>query len=85
VCWQIGEFEDMLLRFLALVLASSCLGAPTVTGDRKNVLFLVVDDMRPSLGAYNYTHARTPNMDALASQSRKATPLALPHELKDTV
>jgi len=33
----------------------------------KSVLFLAVDDMRPSIGAYNFTLAHTPNIDALAS------------------
>jgi hypothetical protein len=31
------------------------------------VLFIVVDDMRPDLGAYNATIAHTPNMDRLAA------------------
>lgn len=33
----------------------------------KNVLFIVVDDMRPDLGAYNATIAHTPNMDRLTA------------------
>jgi arylsulfatase A-like enzyme len=33
-----------------------------------NVLFVVVDDLRPSLGAYNFTLAHTPNLDKLASE-----------------
>ena len=40
-----------------------------------NVFFMIVDDMRPSLGAYNVTMpgsnamAHTPNIDKLASES----------------
>ena len=38
----------------------------------KNVLFLAVDDMRPSLGAYNFTipghPTHSPNIDKLASE-----------------
>ncbi len=37
---------------------------------RPNILFIAVDDLRPDLGAYGVPHARTPNLDALASQSR---------------
>eukprot|EP00971_Amphidinium_carterae_P217850 4324491-Amphidinium_carterae.1 len=35
---------------------------------RRNVLFIAVDDMRPTLGAYNFSLAHTPNMDRLASE-----------------
>ncbi len=35
-----------------------------------NVLFIMVDDMRPTLGCYGDPHAVTPNMDALAKRSR---------------
>ena len=33
---------------------------------RPNVLYVVVDDLRPNLGAYNQTFMRTPHLDALA-------------------
>ena len=39
---------------------------PTPPG-AKNVLFLAVDDMRPNIGAYNYSLANTPHMDQLAA------------------
>jgi hypothetical protein len=39
---------------------------PTPPGAH-SVLFFVVDDMRPNLGAYNYSLAHTPNMDQLAA------------------
>ena len=39
---------------------------PTPIG-AKNVLFIAVDDMRTNIGAYNYSLAHTPNMDALAA------------------
>ena len=35
---------------------------------RRNVLFVVVDDMRPAIGAYNFSLAYTPNMDRLAQE-----------------
>lgn len=34
-----------------------------------NVLFIVVDDLRPALGCYGDKRAITPNIDSLASQS----------------
>lgn len=35
----------------------------------KNVLFIVVDDLRPALGVYGDPNAYTPNIDRLASNS----------------
>ena len=36
--------------------------------DRPNILWLSTEDMSPHLGCYGDEHARTPNLDALASQ-----------------
>lgn len=36
---------------------------------RPNVLFLVVDDLRPTLGCYGESILRTQNVDNLASKS----------------
>ena len=36
----------------------------------QNVLFVVVDNLRPALGAYGDAVARTPHMDALAKRGR---------------
>ena len=35
-----------------------------------NVLFIVVDDLRPELGCYGADHIRSPNIDALANTGR---------------
>lgn len=50
-------------------LSISCLTYVTGQGasSRKNVLFFVVDDMRASLGTYNYSLAHTPAIDKLAA------------------
>jgi len=36
--------------------------------DRRNVLFLAIDDLRPELGCYGSPIARSPSIDALAAQ-----------------
>ena len=41
---------------------------PAPTG-AKNVLFIVVDDLRPELGAYGMDYARTPNLDSFAKDA----------------
>lgn len=51
----------LMLSFLLLVLAGNIQGA-----GRPNILFIAVDDLRPELGCYGSTVARSPNMDRLA-------------------
>jgi arylsulfatase A-like enzyme len=41
---------------------------PAVAAERPNVLFIAVDDLRPALGCAGDPHARTPNIDRLASR-----------------
>lgn len=43
--------------------------APEVVGSARNVLLLIVDDLRPELGAYGAGHMRTPAVDALAAST----------------
>ncbi|MCC7492044.1 MAG: sulfatase [Fimbriimonadaceae bacterium] len=49
--------------------AAACL-APAVRAQqrRTNVLFLVVDDLRPQLGCYGHRQMRTPQIDQLAAE-----------------
>jgi|EP01046_Picozoa_sp_COSAG06_P025503 hypothetical protein len=53
----------LLLLLVALLQASRS----TSTPPKRNVLFIVVDDMRPDLSSYNATISHTPNMDRLAA------------------
>ena len=39
------------------------------SGDQLNVLFIVIDDLRPALGCYGNKFMVTPNIDNLASHS----------------
>ncbi|KAF3693577.1 Iduronate 2-sulfatase [Channa argus] len=75
-----GSFKDakntltkMFIRLLVvpLLLVLQSL-APAVFGieERKNVLFLMADDLRTSLGCYGDPVAKSPNIDQLASKSQ---------------
>ena len=43
-------------------------GGSSPRDDHKNVLFIIVDDLRPAIGAYHYPGMHTPNMDRLAAE-----------------
>ena len=53
-----------LVLVAAVLLASASLHA----ADRPNILFIAVDDLRPTLGCYGDEIAITPNIDGLASR-----------------
>ncbi|WP_309400737.1 sulfatase [Cerasicoccus maritimus] len=51
---------------VALVGAAFCCALTASAADRPNVLFLSVDDLKPTIGAYGDSMAITPNIDRLA-------------------
>jgi N-sulfoglucosamine sulfohydrolase len=57
--------KAQILNCLVIV-CFSCLGA--VAADRPNILLIVSEDNGPELGCYGDPHARTPNLDRLASE-----------------
>ncbi|MCC5839405.1 MAG: sulfatase [Opitutales bacterium] len=65
-----------ILPSLFLLPLAACHGigekgeAPPAQAERPNVLFISIDDLRPSLGVYGDTLAITPHMDRLADSSR---------------
>lgn len=63
------------LGMTVLLALSSCLSKnpnthPTLTSDQNpNVLFIIVDDLKPMLSAYGESQILTPNIDSLAAKS----------------
>ena len=57
----------MFARFAAAVALLNYLQSTMATKPRTNVLFVVIDNFRPSMGAYGSTEVITPRMDALAA------------------
>ena len=54
----------LLFAFAPLTLSAAARPAPA----RPNILFLAVDDLKPTLGAYGDRVAQTPNLDRLAAR-----------------
>jgi iduronate 2-sulfatase len=59
------------LTFLALLLFSAFPLSAETNAAKPNVLLICVDDLKPLLGCYGDTHAKTPNLEALAARSQR--------------
>lgn len=60
----------LMMRLLYFVVFSTFTSyAYSKNSTQKNVLFIIVDDLRPALGCYGDVHAVTPNIDRLAKKS----------------
>ncbi len=55
------------LTQIVIVLAFALQGSYSVGQQHKNILFIAVDDLKPTIGAFGDEFAKTPNMDKLAS------------------
>jgi arylsulfatase A-like enzyme len=64
------KFKNTLYFVLLAIIVSSCNTneAIQVSPKHKNILFIVVDDLKPEIGCYGDTLIKTPNIDKLASQ-----------------
>jgi len=51
-----------------LLLTLLAFGASGFSQQKPNILFIAVDDLRPELGCYGSTQAKTPHIDKLASE-----------------
>ena len=60
------EQRALLSLLVALVVFTATKPA---AGQKKNVLFIAVDDLRPELGTYGTDFVKSPNLDKLASES----------------
>lgn len=60
--------QSVLALALLLPLATPALAADPAQGERLNVLFIAVDDWRPSGGAFGDPTTQTPNIDRLAAR-----------------
>ena len=57
----------------ALATATATHDTATTTTLRPNVLLLIIDDLRPDLGAYGHRTAHTPHIDALAAHAARSS------------
>ena len=57
----------LILAAISVTLSGSPLRAAETPPQKPNVLFIVVDDLRPELGCYGKDYIKSPNIDALAS------------------
>lgn len=57
--------KELFVSLFILLLLGSCTGV-SEEDEKKNVLFIVVDDLNKTLGSYDHPLVKTPNIDKLA-------------------
>ncbi|MCL7762517.1 sulfatase [Polaribacter sp. Z014] len=63
------------MKIIKIIVAIFLVSVTAMSAQQKqpNILFIVIDDLRPQLNAYGLNHMITPNLDALASEGRLFT------------
>ena len=60
------------MKLNVLILLSTMVGSVAALGAApKNVLFIIVDDLRPKLGCYGDVYATSPHIDSIAAQGMR--------------
>ncbi len=59
------------LAFLVALLVTPAMSARGADAKRPNVVFIIIDDLRPELGAYGAGHINSPNIDRLAKSGMR--------------
>lgn len=66
-----GKYTSLLTLLTITIAQPYCIAKPVQANpdneDKRNVLFISIDDLRPELGVYGSEIAKTPNIDALAN------------------
>ena len=65
------KHSNPLVRSVLVLLSALTVVAPGLAAERPNVLLILVDDLKPALGCYGDSIAKTPNIDALAGQGMR--------------
>src|SRR6478672_8674405 len=60
-----------LYFLLAVTAVLSGFGGQSRAAEKPNVLLILVDDLKPTLGCYGEAQAKTPNIDKLASRGMR--------------
>lgn len=63
----VPPLSTLSLLLLLTFTFTFCIHSTNAT--KKNILFIIVDDLRPALGCYYDSFAITPNIDRIAEQS----------------
>ncbi len=61
------KMNYLLLFLLILLNFYGCITPEKKSGEKPNILFIAIDDLRPELGCYGMDYIKSPNLDKLAS------------------
>ncbi|MCP4507492.1 MAG: sulfatase-like hydrolase/transferase, partial [Fuerstiella sp.] len=61
----------LMKKLIAILFTAVCVLPSVHAADKPNVLLILVDDLKPALGCYGDSAAKTPNLDALAARGMR--------------